>query len=62
MPLESDPRGTADASGRFIEQAVMSADSEEEGVLLGEFDRILDAPPLRPALDEMVAMDVESDL
>jgi hypothetical protein len=46
----------------FIEQAVMSADPEEEGVLLGEFDRILDAPPLRPALDEMVAMDVESDL
>ncbi|MEG4405475.1 SNF2-related protein [Microcoleus sp. MON2_D5] len=46
----------------FIEQAVMSADPEEEGVLLGEFDRILDAPPLRLALDEMVAMDVESDL
>ncbi|MEG4455069.1 helicase-related protein [Microcoleus sp. N9_A1] len=46
----------------FIEQAVMSADPEEEGVLLREFDRILDAPPLRPALDEMVAMDVESDL
>ncbi len=46
----------------FIEQAVMSADPEEEGVLLGEFDRILDAPPLRLGLDEMVAMDVESDL
>ncbi|MFM9266580.1 SNF2-related protein [Tychonema sp. BBK16] len=46
----------------FIEQAVMSADPEEEGVLLGEFDRILDAPPAGPALDEMVAMDVESDL
>ncbi|MEG4418690.1 SNF2-related protein [Microcoleus sp. LAD1_D5] len=46
----------------FIEKAVMSADPEEEGVLLGEFDRILDAPPLRPVLDEMVAMDVESDL
>ena len=40
----------------------MSADPEEEGVLLGEFDRILDAPPPGPALDEMVAMDVESDL
>ncbi|MGB3264635.1 MAG: hypothetical protein WBA89_11800 [Microcoleus sp.] len=26
--------------------------------LLDRFDRILDAPPLRPALDEMVAMDV----
>ncbi|MEG4839205.1 SNF2-related protein [Microcoleus sp. B9-D4] len=46
----------------FIERAVMSADPEEEGVLLGEFDRILDAPPPGPALDEMVAMDVESDL
>ncbi|MEG3985318.1 SNF2-related protein, partial [Microcoleus sp. T3B2] len=46
----------------FIEQAVMSADPEEEGVLLGEFDRRLDAPPPGPALDEMVAMDVESDL
>ncbi|MEG3881854.1 SNF2-related protein [Microcoleus sp. herbarium7] len=46
----------------FIERAVMSADPEEEGVLLGEFDRVLDAPPPGPALDEMVAMDVESDL
>jgi len=46
----------------FIEKAVMSADPEEEGVLLGEFDRSLDAPPPGPALDEMVAMDVESDL
>ena len=46
----------------FIEQAVMSADPEEEGVLLAEFDRILDAPPSGPGLDEMVAMDVESDL
>lgn len=46
----------------FIEQAAMSADPEEEGVLLAEFDRILDTPPLRPALDEMVAMDVAADL
>lgn len=46
----------------FIEQAVMSADPEEEGVLLAEFDRILDAPPPGPGLDQMVAMDVESDL
>jgi superfamily II DNA or RNA helicase len=46
----------------FIEQAAMSADPEEEGVLLAEFDRILDTPPLRPALDEMVAMDVTADL
>lgn len=46
----------------FIERAVMSADPEEEGVMLSEFDTVLEAPPLRPALEEMVAMDVESDL
>ncbi len=46
----------------FIEQAALSADPEEEDVLLAEFDQILDTPPLRPALDEMVAMDVERDL
>lgn len=46
----------------FIERAVMSADPEEEDVLLSEFDRDLETPPLRPALDEMVAMDVEADL
>ncbi len=46
----------------FIEQAVMSADPEEEGVLLADFEQILETPPLRPALDEMVAMDVEADL
>jgi hypothetical protein len=46
----------------FIEQAVMSADPEEEGVLLAEFDKIFDAPPLRPAVDDLVAMDVVADL
>jgi SNF2 family DNA or RNA helicase len=46
----------------FIEQAVMSADPAEEGVLLAEFDRIFDAPPLRPAVDDLVAMDVVADL
>jgi hypothetical protein len=46
----------------FIERAVMSADPEEEDVLLSEFDQALDTPPSRPALDEMVAMDVEADL
>jgi SNF2 family DNA or RNA helicase len=46
----------------FIEQAVMSADPEEEGVLLVEFERVLDTHPLRPGLEEMVAMDVEADL
>jgi SNF2 family DNA or RNA helicase len=46
----------------FIERAVMSADPQEEDVLFSEFDHDLDTPPLRPALDEMVAMDVEADL
>lgn len=46
----------------FIEQAVMSADPEEEGVLLAEFEKVLDTPPLRPGLEEMVAMDVQADL
>lgn len=46
----------------FIERAVMSADPEEEDVLLSAFDQVLDTSPLRPALDEMVAMDVEADL
>ena len=46
----------------FIEQAVMSADPEEEGVLLAEFEKVLDTPPLRPSLEEMVAMNVKADL
>lgn len=46
----------------FIERAVMSADPQEEDVLFSEFEQDLDTPPLRPALDEMVAMDVEADL
>ncbi|MBD2068669.1 helicase, partial [Leptolyngbya sp. FACHB-671] len=46
----------------FIERAVMSADPQEEDVLFSEFDHDLETPPLRPALDEMVAMDVEADL
>lgn len=46
----------------FLERAVMSADPQEEDVLLSEFDHDLDIPPLRPALDEMVTMDVEADL
>lgn len=40
----------------------MSADPQEEDVLMFEFDSVLNTPPLRPALDEMVAMDVEADL
>jgi len=46
----------------FIERAVMSVDPQEEDVLFSEFEHDLDTPPLRPALDEMVAMDVEADL
>jgi Helicase conserved C-terminal domain len=46
----------------FIERAVMSADPEEEGVLLAEFEQVLDTPPLSPGLEEMVAMDVKADL
>jgi hypothetical protein len=43
----------------FIKRAVMSADPEEEDVLLSEFEEVLDTPSLRPALDEM---DVQADL
>ncbi|MCC2691616.1 helicase-related protein [Nodularia sp. LEGE 04288] len=46
----------------FIEQAVMSADPEEEDVLMSEFDSILDSPPPRLAIEEMVAMDLDADL
>ena len=46
----------------FIERAVMSADPEEEDVLLSEFETVLDTPPLRPDLDQMLAMDVQADL
>jgi superfamily II DNA or RNA helicase len=46
----------------FLEKATMSADPEEENVLLAEFDQILNTPPLRPALDEMIKMDVDADL
>ncbi|WP_228024928.1 hypothetical protein [cf. Phormidesmis sp. LEGE 11477] len=46
----------------FIEQATMSVDPEEEDVLLSEFEAVLDAPAIRPALEDMVKMDVEADL
>ncbi|NEP59372.1 MAG: DEAD/DEAH box helicase family protein [Symploca sp. SIO2G7] len=46
----------------FIEQAAISADPQEEDVLMSEFEEVLNTPPLRPALEEMVAMDVEADL
>jgi SNF2 family DNA or RNA helicase len=46
----------------FIEQAVMAADPEEEGVLLKELEKMISKPPLRPDFETMVAMNVESDL
>ncbi len=46
----------------FIERAVMSADPEEEDVLMSQFDSVLDSPPPRLAIEEMVAMDLDADL
>ncbi|BAS60021.1 helicase-like protein (plasmid) [Leptolyngbya boryana NIES-2135] len=46
----------------FIERALNSADPEEEDVLLSEFETVLESPPLRPEIDEMVEMDVQADL
>ncbi len=46
----------------FIEQAVMSADPEEEDVLMSEFDSIIDTPPLRLAIEEIISMDLDADL
>jgi ERCC4-related helicase len=46
----------------FIERATMSADPEEENVLMAEFEDVLNTPPIRPTLDEMVQLDVEADL
>ncbi|MTF40390.1 SNF2-related protein [Cyanobacterium aponinum] len=46
----------------FIEQAVMAADPEEEGVLLSELEELLDNPPIRPDFNQIVAMNVDADL
>lgn len=46
----------------YIEQAVMSADPQEEDVLLCEFDLVLDTPPTGLAIEDMVAIDVEADI
>ena len=46
----------------IIEQAAMAADPEEEDVLLGEFEQFLDEQINRPGIDEMVTIDVDSDL
>lgn len=39
----------------------MSADPEED-VLLSQFEKVLDSPPMRLAIEDMVAMDVKADL
>ncbi len=46
----------------FIEQATMSADPQEEDVLMAEFEAEMAVAPVRPSLNEMVEMDVEADL
>ncbi|MEC4812173.1 MAG: helicase-related protein [Scytonema sp. PMC 1069.18] len=46
----------------FIEQAAMSADPEEEDVLMSEFDLVLDTPPLRLAIEDTIAIDLDTDL
>ena len=46
----------------YIEQAVMSADPQEEDVLLSQFESLLDTPPTGLAIEDMVAIDVEADL
>ena len=46
----------------FLERAAMSVDELEENVVLSEFDRALETPPLRPAVDDMVKRDVEAEL
>jgi ERCC4-related helicase len=46
----------------FIERAAMAADPEEEGVLLAQLDGAIANPPLRPNLEAMVTMSVESDV
>ncbi|MBE9215086.1 DEAD/DEAH box helicase family protein [Plectonema cf. radiosum LEGE 06105] len=44
----------------FIEQAAMSADPQEEDVLMSEFDSVIDTPA-RLAIKELVVMDMDAD-
>lgn len=46
----------------FIEQAAMSADPEEEDVLMSEFDSVIDTPASRLAIEEMTVMDMDADI
>lgn len=45
----------------FIEQAAMSADPEEEDVLMSEFDNLLTAPS-RLSIEEMVQININADI
>lgn len=45
----------------FIEQAAMSADPEEEDVLMSEFDNLLTAPQSRLSIEEMVQININAD-
>ncbi len=40
----------------------MSADPEEEDVLMSQFDSVLDAPPLRLAVSDMISMNLDADI
>lgn len=40
----------------------MSADPEEEDVLMSEFDSVLNAPPLRLAVEDMISMNLDADI
>ena len=40
----------------------MSADPQEEDVLMSEFDSVIDTPTSRIAIEEMITMDMDADL
>ena len=46
----------------FIERAAMSADPEEEDVLMSDFESVIEAPPGRLSIEEMTTMDLEADI
>ena len=46
----------------FIERAAMSADPEEEDVLMSDFEQVIDAPTLRLSIEEMTVMDLSADI
>lgn len=46
----------------FIERAAMSADPEEEDVLMSDFESVIEAPLGRLSIEEMTTMDLEADI